>query len=89
MPNECWNTVSIGADETTIQYLFETECNFETILPFPEDAPLGKHDWAWDHWGVKWNRCDYNVEQKGDQGLDRQTFKTGTSGAQFCMICRP
>ena len=29
-----------------------------------------------------------NVEEKVEL-LDQQTFKTGTSGTQFCMICWP
>ena len=69
MPNECWNTVRIGADEKTIKYLVQSEFSFAKLCPQPENYPLDAQEWAWDNWGTKWDRQEYKVEDVGDQGL--------------------
>lgn len=66
MPNDCINSVRIGATEQTIKLLADTEFSFEKLCPGPSGD---RTDWNYEHWGTKWDRYDYRLEKRGDQGI--------------------
>jgi hypothetical protein len=72
MPNDCWNTVRLSGNESTVARLHQAEFSFELFHPPP--SILTKTDdlleWQHQHWGTKWNRYEYKLIQKGNTGLE-------------------
>jgi len=66
MPNNCENTITIGASEEIINMLVENEFLFDKL------RPLENHEnhMCVEFWGTKWERTDYEVIKKGTTGLE-------------------
>ena len=69
MPNQCYNTITIGANPEIIIMLRENEFFFEKLRPIPEDYKDDSYDWRMKSWGTKWERTHYTVLQEGTSGL--------------------
>lgn len=76
MPNDCYNTVTIGAEPEVIQMLIDCEFRFENLRAHPATSPTDVedfkeswHKWSCDNWGTKWDRSEYNVLIRGKKGL--------------------
>ena len=65
MPNDCYNTLTIGASEDVINMLVENEFLFDKLRPLGETDI----DTRIKFWGTKWERTDYEVIKRGLSGL--------------------
>jgi hypothetical protein len=66
MPNQCQNTITIGATEEIINMLTENEFLFDKL------RPLENHEnhTCVEFWGTKWERTEYELLKKGTTGLE-------------------
>lgn len=75
MPNNCYNSVTIGADKDIIQMFVECEFSFSKLRPFPnktisEDNDESWYKWCCENWGTKWEHTDYTLMHRGDTGVN-------------------
>jgi hypothetical protein len=66
MPNNCQNTITIGATEEIINMLTDNEFLFDKL------RPLENHEnhTCVEFWGTKWERTEYEMLKKGPTGLE-------------------
>jgi hypothetical protein len=70
MPNSCYNTITISSEEqTTIDFLRNSEFLFEKIRPLPEYEKENWYDWQINNWGTKWDRYNYKLGISGKLGF--------------------
>jgi len=75
MPDNCYNSVTIGADKDIIQMLVDCEFSFSKLRPFPSRTILENSDeslykWCYENWGAKSEHTDYTLMHRGDTGLN-------------------
>lgn len=74
MPNECYNNITIGAEQDVIQMFVDCEFNFEKLRPHPDSpSPEDYHEywykWCCENWGTRLNHSEYNTIIRGKKGL--------------------
>lgn len=72
MPNYCFNTVIINANEDTFHKILtfvsgreedEDICfDFNKVIPIPEEENSNWNNWCSENWGTKWNSVEVEVE---------------------------
>jgi hypothetical protein len=79
MPNYCDNTITFVGKKETIQYLVDSEMQFEKLCPVPPKNPFGKQGLLVseqsNQWGTKWDRWDYSVYDREETMLE-VSFRT-------------
>ena len=75
MPNNCYSSLTIGAEPKIIQLFVDCEFSFKKLrpvpaTPMPEDYKDYWHKWCCENWGTQIDRDDYSVVNRGKTGLN-------------------
>ena len=75
MPNNCYSSVTIGAEPKIIQLFVDCEFSFKKLrpvpaTPMPENYKDYWHKWCSENWGTQIDRDDYSVVNRGKTGLN-------------------
>ena len=75
MRNNCYSSVTIGADPKIIQLFVDCEFSFKMLRPVPntpapEDYNEYWRKWCCENWGTSLDRDDYSLITRGKTGLN-------------------
>lgn len=68
MPNYCYNTLEVHADDEIITQIHKyirssvSDFDFKKVLPIPAEEKDNRYHWCCENWGTKWNAMEVEAD---------------------------